>query len=334
MNRYIILLLLIFNISCEKTIDINLPSQESKLVVNGSLISNKNFDGYSQYIYISNSIEGLGNITDYEFTDSVPVINYASVDVLEIENENDIIEEYQFEFDNDCYCYSNNNFIPKESSTYQLKVSADDFPDITALETMPSETDFNISNFIMGNILDRRIEGKLCEFDITINDEPGVKNFYKLKVFVVNTFNEDGSACVYTVDDPSFLIPINKTVSNGSYFKSKNGYFTDELFDGETKTFSISVDKPTGRFEYFYIQLTSLSKNNYMFNITRKEQNRDSNNFMFNNEPMFIQSNINGGYGIFGGESVTKKAYIPTFYPTNGWLDYWTLIIFFTTPLS
>jgi len=322
MNRFIILLLLIFNISCEKTIDINLPSQESKLVVNGSLISNKNFDGYSQYIYISNSIEGLGNITDYEFTDSVPVINYASVDVLEIENENDIIKEYQFEFDNDCYCYSNNNFIPKESSTYQLKVSADDFPDITALETMPSETDFNISNFIMGNILDRRIEGKLCEFDITINDEPGVKNFYKLKVFVVNTFNEDGSACVYTVDDPSFLIPINKTTSNGSYFKSKNGYFTDELFDGETKTFSISVDKPTGRFEYFYIQLTSLSKNNYMFNITRKEQNRDSNNFMFNNEPMFIQSNINGGYGIFGGESVTKKAYIPTFYPTNGWLDY------------
>ena len=38
-----------------------------------------------------------------------------------------------------------------------------------------------------------------------------------------------------------------------------------------------------------------------MFNVTRKEQNRDSNNFMFNNEPMFIQSNINGGYGIFGG---------------------------------
>ena len=64
------------------------------------------------------------------------------------------------------------------------------------------------------------------------------------------------------------------------------------------------------------------SKNNYMFNVTRKEQNRDSNNFMFNNEPMFIQSNINGGYGIFGGKSIAKKAYIPTFFPTNGWLDY------------
>ena len=73
-----------------------------------------------------------------------------------MENENDIIEEHQFEFDNDCYCYSNNNFKPKENSTYKLKVSADNFPEISALETMPSETDFNISNFIMGNILDNR----------------------------------------------------------------------------------------------------------------------------------------------------------------------------------
>ena len=258
MNRYIILLLLILNISCEKTIDINLPSQESKLVVNGSLISNKYWDGYSQYIYISNSIEGLGSINDYEYTDSVPVINYASVNILEMENENDIIEEFQFEFDNDCYCYSNNNFMPKENSNYKLKVTADNFPEITAFETMPSETDFNISNFVMGNILDEQVEGKLCEFDITIDDEPGVNNFYKLKVFVVNTFNENGRACVYTVNDPSFLIPINNTSSNNNYFEAKNGYFTDELFDGETKTFSISVDKPSGRYEYFYIQLSSL----------------------------------------------------------------------------
>ena len=322
MNRYIILLSLILNISCEKAIDINLPSQQSKLVINGSLISNKYWDGYSQYIYISNSIEGLGSVNDYEYTDSVPVINYASVNILEMENENEIIEEFQFEFDNDCYCYSNNNFMPKENSNYQLKVTADNFPEITAFETMPSETDFNISNFVMGNILDEQVEGKLCEFDITIDDEPGVNNFYKLKVFVVNTFNENGRACVYKVNDPSFLIPINNTSSNNSYFEAKNGYFTDELFDGETKTFSISVDKPSGRYEYFYIQLSSLSKNNYMFNITRKEQNRDSNNFMFNNEPMFIQSNINGGYGIFGGKSIAKKAYIPTFFPTNGWLDY------------
>ena len=146
MNRYIILLSLILNISCEKAIDINLPSQQSKLVINGSLISNKYWDGYSQYIYISNSIEGLGSVNDYEYTDSVPVINYASVNILEMENENEIIEEFQFEFDNDCYCYSNNNFMPKENSNYQLKVTADNFPEITAFETMPSETDFNISN--------------------------------------------------------------------------------------------------------------------------------------------------------------------------------------------
>ena len=161
MNRYIILLSLILNISCEKAIDINLPSQQSKLVINGSLISNKYWDGYSQYIYISNSIEGLGSINDYEFTDSVPVINYASVNILEMENENEIIEEFQFEFDND-YCYSNNNFMPKENSNYQLKVTADNFPFCIRNNLRK----FNISNKIDGYIL---------------YDENS------LKVFVVNT---------------------------------------------------------------------------------------------------------------------------------------------------
>ena len=35
-----------------------------------------------------------------------------------------------------------------------------------------------------------------------------------------------------------------------------------------------------------------------------------------------LDSNIENGYGIFGGKSKSNKAYIPTYFPNNGWLSY------------
>ena len=322
MHRILLIITFIcfFN-SCEKPIDIELPNEESKLVISSSLISNKYWDNLSQYLYVSNSINGLGTLSDYQYTDSVPVINNANVNIYQLDNTNQITEQYQFNFDENCYCYTHPSFIPLENQTYQLKVVANNFPEITAVETMPSKIDFSISNFEINNILDQHVEGDLCSFNISFQDTPNVQNFYKLKVWAANTHQEKHKSCTYTVNDPSFFIPINAS-SESNYYNGKNGYFTDELFDGETKTLFIDVEKPAGAYEFFYIQLISLSKKQYLFNLTRKEQNRDSNNFIFNSEPLFIQSNIEGGYGIFGGKAITNKAYVPTFYPTNGWLDY------------
>ena len=84
----------------------------------------------------------------------------------------------------------------------------------------------------------------------------------------------------------------------------------------------ITVEKPEGVYDHFYVELNSFSENLYRFNLTRKEQNRDTNNFLFNSEPIFIESNIEGGYGIFGASANSYKAYIPTYFPTNGWMDY------------
>ena len=72
----IIIFVFFFN-SCEKPIDLELPNEDSKLVISSSLISNKYWDNLSQYLYVSNSINGLGTISDYQYTDSVPVINNA-----------------------------------------------------------------------------------------------------------------------------------------------------------------------------------------------------------------------------------------------------------------
>ena len=58
------------------------------------------------------------------------------------------------------------------------------------------------------------------------------------------------------------------------------------------------------------------------FRETKKELNSDENNPLFVSEPIFLHSNIENGYGIFGGQSKSNKAYIPTYFPNNGWLEY------------
>ena len=97
----IIIFIFFFN-SCEKPINIELPNEESKLVISSSLISNKYWDNLSQYLYVSNSINGLGTLSDYQYTDSVPVINNANVNIYQLDNTNQITEQYQFNFDENC----------------------------------------------------------------------------------------------------------------------------------------------------------------------------------------------------------------------------------------
>ena len=93
-----------------------------------------------------------------------------------------------------------------------------------------------------------------------------------------------------------------------------------ELVDRDIN--AIKVDKPKGSYDHFYIELTSYSENLYNFNLTRREQRRDSDNFLFNSEAIFIDSNIEGGYGVFGGRARVRNAYIPTYYPMGGWVEY------------
>ena len=321
---YIYILHLIF-ISCETTLDIDLPKSDPKLVINSYLIADQFWDGRSQFALVSNSIQGLESVDNYIYTDSIPVVNNATVTIKEIHSNthNNIIIEYPLEFDNLCYCYTNPGFTPSQNKTYELNVNAPDFPPINAIERVPEKPIYSIANFELLSEIDEPGAGDLCRFNIKLQDVPNEKNYYKLKIYIQNTaVNEKGKPCIYEVNDPSFLIPINRYDSSNSYYRGRYGYFTDDLFQGDEKDLYIEVEKPKGIYNQFYIEITSYSENLYNFNLTRREQNRNSDNFLFNSEAIFIQSNINNGYGIFGARATSKKLYLPTYFPINGWYEY------------
>ena len=317
-----ILFLIILN-SCETALDIELPSLDPKLVINSYMISEEYWDAQTQFLLVSNSIESLGTVDDFVYTDSIPVISSANALINEINPiDSTVIEEYPLDYSNHCYCYTNPSFTPKENKTYELNVNVAGYPSIRSVEQMPFKPVYDIMNFELKSNIDDVLEGDLCEFNIELKDQPNQKNYYRLRITLVNTSESISKSCIYEVDDPSFLIPINRYSSSNTYYRGKGGYFSDELFDGENKNLFIKVEKPEGIYDHFYIQITSYSENLFRFNLTRREQKRDSNNFIFNSEPIFIDSNIEGGYGIFGGRAKSNRAYIPTYYPVGGFLEY------------
>lgn len=323
---------ILFFVACETAIDIELPEQPSKLVINSYMFADlysSPFD-YRNNIVVSNSIGGLADIDEYIFTDTIPVIDFANVSI----NEQNQTTNYSFEFDHNCYCYVNRDFIPKANKTYELNVSAPGFPDIYATETMPEAPEYIISNFELKSELEAHFESHilkydLCQANITIKDNGNKDNYYRLRFFVGRDINgaREYKACHFQSQDPIFLIePMNRWNTSDTYFEGKNGYFTDALFNGEDKTFFLEVDKPDteliGPWQYIYVELISYSHNYYKYGLTMKEQRRDVGSILFNSEPVFIHSNIEEGYGIFGGRGISLKEYTPTTYPIMGWIEY------------
>ena len=63
--------------SCEESLNVKIPVENSKLSVTSYLHADDYFDGSNSYVYVSNSISALASTDNYVYTDSIPVINNA-----------------------------------------------------------------------------------------------------------------------------------------------------------------------------------------------------------------------------------------------------------------
>ena len=95
---------------------------------------------------------------------------------------------------------------PKQNTTYTLEVEADGYPDVYAIDKVPSKPSYEITDFeLLGSLDKKSYDGELSQFNLVIDDDPSAENYYQLKIFIVNTSEAKERTCSYTVSDPSFL---------------------------------------------------------------------------------------------------------------------------------
>ena len=112
----------LFIASCEESLNVKIPVENSKLSVTSYLHADDYFDGQNSSVYVSNSISALASTDSYVYTDSIPVINNATVSIYETNELQENVATYLLEFDYDCYCYINTELSPKQNTIIDWKL--------------------------------------------------------------------------------------------------------------------------------------------------------------------------------------------------------------------
>jgi len=307
--KYIIkpiaLLLTIF--SCgeiETVIDLEIPTHDPVLVLNGRLDTDTNIQ-----ILVSKSV-GAFDIA------SPSMINDA--DVLLFEN-NQFIDSLELDLNNTIYPYINDgnwntsttiamnyyktNYIPIKDKTYMIEVSHPDYNSIYATTYIPED-------IILYNIsIDSISNSDNINFQFSFNDNIDQNNFYALSLNVsCSKVHEDYWGYVDDYDyrgqvemnsnDPSF--PINEILS-GYTFSGEKVVFNDALFNGQQK--NISIDVLTEDFKYskcdtIKFEFSTFSDDAYRYYNSLSEQREKGDLDIFGGEVVPVYTNVTNGLGI------------------------------------
>lgn len=279
--------------SCTKIIEINLPPHEPKLVVN-SLFT----DGQRIKVHLSK--------TTSVFEYSTPII------------DNGLIRLFRNDEEIDTLIYSNGYYysdvVAEQAETYSVIISAPGMGEVSSEDNIPEKTLIESYEHRDSVIMDDN-NFPVMQFEMNFTDQPGL-SFYELSIiaeYYVGNFQRRHPVGLEYNSDPIL-------VSTGLLdYYPHSIVFTDEMFDGEETNIKVNYSIQTGEMpligsgpEYSYLLYVSFrSVSESYYNYIRKQiiyrYNLESNIFTGMADPVLLFSNINGGYGIFGGYSSDNR---------------------------
>lgn len=195
------------------------------------------------------------------------------------------------------------NFVAKPGSRYTVTASHSNYPVVNATAQMPGTIiDKNVNLQINGGIDQSGTPSD--KMSITWKDPAGTRNYYKVDFKYYSQTAGDFIAFDYEVSDP--------VLTGGEAIKLNDGsfIFSDELFEGKTKTLSavapFGIVQPGSEYKYL-IELSNLSEEYYRY-IATLQRYRDSQDFAqgFLDEPVVVFTNVTNGLGIFAGITTGK----------------------------
>ncbi len=199
MKKILILPILILFIlaSCEKVVDIDLPSTAPKLIIDASfeVMFNKN-------PIIANTTVKLRLSADY-FEENIPVVTNASVFITNLANGN-VIDFSDTDLDGDYE--PTTSFIPEDNSVYELTVIYENETYVGRATKIKSTT---LTNVTQGE--STLFSGNETELELNFIDDGNQDNYY-LFDFTKNNF--------FTLEDRFF---------NGSNYNFSFFYLEDEI---------------------------------------------------------------------------------------------------------
>ncbi len=276
---------------CETIVDVDIPREPPKLVVNSTLHPDDYFRVHltqSQYILKSDDYLVVPGATVEVFADG----NYLTT-LPDSANGNYISATYK----------------PQLGKTYELRVSKAGFADASARVTLPKDT-----ARILGVKLDTvelsdfGYTSTYLRFSITLDDDEAADNFYQVSIFKeAYAYEMDYNTIPPTKLDSTLYREKLYIESRDPGLEEYQNYgagivFNDKLFNGrEYEMRVLSQDYYNGEEgnypPTYYVVIASTSESYYLYELSTKLQYWvDGDPFA---QPVIVYNNIVNGYGIF-----------------------------------
>lgn len=277
--------------SCQKVLDLDAETKTPKLVVNSLFNSDSTWK-----VHVSKSLSVIDN---GELKD----INTATVRIFD--DNNNLLE--QLSSSGKGIYHSPTNLKPTLGKEYKVEVSASSFVTVSAKDFCPPsvpilgiDTSSTISSF----------GDKEQNVTIRFQDPAGGKNYYGIELELMRykrNFNSSTSTydTTFIGSDNIYLSSSNPVVDNGPDSYAQTLTLKDNLFNGQQQSISFSYysydSGDPDEFSVKKISLLSLTDGTYKYlKSIEAYRNVDGNPFA---EPVQVFTNVDNGFGIFGGQS-------------------------------
>ncbi|MFQ3332754.1 MAG: hypothetical protein ACI8ZH_000646 [Flavobacteriales bacterium] len=301
---YSILLSSLFIVSCdmETVIDLDIPSHEPVLVLNGLLDTDTNAQ-----VVISNSVGAFSSAIP-SFINDANVLLYKNnqfIDSLLPDLTNLVYVNYiddNQNIDSLAMYYYKSDYKPVKDANYRIEVNHSSYTSVSAETYIPNDiTLYNI-------VVDTTSNDEKIGFTFSFDDNASQQNYYQLQLFsscTKESINEDGDIeewnfrgdTRFMSNDPSFPSDIP---FEGYTFEGDNVVFTDALFNGQQKTITLDVisDLKYADCDTIIIQFSTFSDNTYSYYNSLGDHREKGELSIFGGEVIPVYSNVENGLGV------------------------------------
>ncbi|HVI49401.1 MAG TPA: DUF4249 domain-containing protein [Chitinophaga sp.] len=275
---YTLLLAGVFS-SCEKRVNISLPYEGDRIVVN-SLIQPDSV----MYVRI---------------TRSVPVSVYDDSGFEEIPNAAVTLEENGTMLASlkQQRILGRTYFVSTEKAMrgrkYDIRVSVPGMTPVSGSDTLPCAP-------IIGNASAQR-GGSRIQFMLT--DPPGSTDYYRIRVFTYGPTHQPDTIRQFQLD-PTFNNNIEDVLSS---YNNTFLVMQDTRFNGKQVNFVLEAKDPLIDTDQVMIEVSALTYDSYRYFKTIASQQRTATGLI--TEPIRVFTNINAGYGIFAGINTKRLVF-------------------------
>lgn len=286
---YLIITVAIFS-SCEMVVDIDVPRQPDKLVVN--------------CVFEEGDIwEARVSKSNYILDDSpISPINNAIVQIFDKDQLVTTLSPNQIPG-----YYVSTDSKPIANKEYQIRVSAPGFEAISGSATTKSSVEIISSKYTRRGIPSDYLT--YDEVELVFEDIEG-ESYYEISVIAYQYnygYDEWGEPYVIDSFPTSWHLTSNDPSIEQDEIDLSNAYFIDFL--GDKRIFSLKFLVEKFGTDNLHIQLKHISKEYYQYRRTSNNARWNSGNPF--SEPVQVFTNINKGYGIFAGYGSNMKKIDP-----------------------